>query len=246
MVLTRPGLVGTDLSLWCESVLDSSLIFSNILICTHTINSHTQAHTSIKHTNMGSKHSTLSETDCKTIIKRFPMFNHVEIERLYERFKQLDKDKKGFLDEEDLFALPEFAMNPLSGIVLDYLVSYACRDDAVGDDTITVKGNPNTNAKREIDFLCFCSLFAVFHVNTSVDKKVEFVYKAVSKATPEGLLQVLSAMVGDHLEEDQLRGIASRLHAQLDRDGDGTVSLLDFKSCMERICQTMSIDHVKV
>ena len=193
---------------------------------------------------MGSKHSTLSETDCKTIIKRFPVFNHLEIERLYERFKQLDKDKKGFLDEEDLFALPEFAMNPLSGIVLDYLVSYACPCDAVGDGTVTVKGNPNT--KREIDFLCFCSLFAVFHVNTPVDKKVEFVYKAVSKATPEGLLQVLSAMVGDHLEEDQLRGIASRLHAQLDRDCDGTVSLFDFKLSVERICQTMSIDHVKV
>merc|ERR1711934_1073057 len=41
-------------------------------------------------------------------------FSQTEIQILYKRFLELDKDKKGFISPEELLAIPEFSLNPLA------------------------------------------------------------------------------------------------------------------------------------
>ena len=40
-------------------------------------------------------------------------FTKSQVQKIYERFLQLDKDGKGYLSRDDLSAIPEFAVNPL-------------------------------------------------------------------------------------------------------------------------------------
>ena len=40
-------------------------------------------------------------------------FTHGQISRLHSRFTKLDEDGKGYLEREDMLAIPELAINPL-------------------------------------------------------------------------------------------------------------------------------------
>lgn len=44
---------------------------------------------------------------------QFGQFNSDQIQRLYARFKQIDKDGSGDLDPKEIFNVPELANNPL-------------------------------------------------------------------------------------------------------------------------------------
>ena len=41
-----------------------------------------------------------------------------EIVSLYERFCQLDRNAKGFISADEFLSVPEFAMNPLSQVII--------------------------------------------------------------------------------------------------------------------------------
>ena len=49
-------------------------------------------------------------------------FTGKQVQRLYSRFKQLDKRDCGFLTREDLFCIPEVNINPLGERLIDVIV----------------------------------------------------------------------------------------------------------------------------
>ena len=62
---------------------------------------------------MGNSRSVQLETDDIEEIAEDTGFTRPQIERLYDRFKSLDKTNQGYLTREDFIRIPELAINPL-------------------------------------------------------------------------------------------------------------------------------------
>ena len=62
---------------------------------------------------MGNSRSAQLETDDIEEISEETGFTRPQIERLYDRFKSLDKTNQGYLTREDFIRIPELAINPL-------------------------------------------------------------------------------------------------------------------------------------
>ena len=86
--------------------------------------------------------------------------DEIEIKKLYERFVRLDKDKSGTLSAEELLAIPEFAMNPLSSRLV----------------TCLLYDEQSPNKQRELDFNGFISFMNTFHPQTPVHLKLACTY----------------------------------------------------------------------
>lgn len=156
---------------------------------------------------MGARQSTLSHADVD-MLTAATHFTGDELNRLYERFMALDRDRSGTLSAEELLALPEFSMNPLSPCLLSMLLC---------------------DGERELNFVDFVKFLSVFHERAGVEEKAELVGRLLRRGGDgeRGLRPVLQAMVGKHLSDNDIDGIVKRTMAAVDADGDGKIGAAD-------------------
>ena len=159
-------------------------------------------------------------------------FNNTQIDRLYSRFSNLDKQDKGYLSREDFLRIPELAINPLG----DRIVHAFFNESPSGDD------------KDKVDFKAFVRVLAHFRpINKSSEKnklntrmkKLQFAFRMYDldgdgKITKRELLSVLTMMVGSNISEEQLESIAERTIMEADLDNDGLMSFEEFAQVLER------------
>merc|ERR1712189_108836 len=163
-------------------------------------------------------------------------FTNPQIQKIHERFVQLDKGDKGYLSRNDLHAIPEFAINPLAERIVDIFM-------------------PAT-VNNKCDFRQFCRILAHFQPtlpdtpdkmpNSSVNK-VKLVFHlfdsnhggTISKTE---VLDVLRYMVGTNIGGDNLSQIAERVMVEACRDErdvyEGNMELT-FESFMAAVSESV-------
>ncbi|XP_076002162.1 calcineurin B homologous protein 2 [Genypterus blacodes] len=165
-------------------------------------------------------------------------FSYSHLLRLHERFEFLDKDQRGHLRPQDFAELKQLAVNP------------------IGDRIIGAFFSPG---QETVDFPAFVRFLAHFRptdirdqtqpepINSST-RKLKLAFQLydqdrdgeISRAE---LLQVLHAMMGTEVTEEQLESIAERAIQEADLDRDDTISFDEFRKSLEKvnIDQKMSI-----
>merc|ERR1712038_2118737 len=187
-----------------------------------------------------SKSSLLLTQENITQISSETGFNQNQIERLYSRFSSLDKQDKGYLSRENFLRIPELAINPLG----DRIVHAFFFGSRSGDED-------------KVDFKDFVRVLAHFRpIKKSAEKnklntrmeKLHFAFRMYDldgddKISKEGLLAVLTMMVGNNISEEQLMSIAERTIHEADEDKDTLISFDEFCKVLERtdVEQKMSI-----
>ncbi|KAL6471095.1 hypothetical protein MHYP_G00197450 [Metynnis hypsauchen] len=186
---------------------------------------------------MGSNSSTLAKIPNAEDLMQETGFTPAHLVRLYDRFKVLDKDKKGFLTPQDFVAIKELAMNP----ICDRIV-----------------GAFFTSGEEMLDFPSFVRILAHFRpidknrpkepnspdpIN-SRSNKLKFAFQLYDqdkdgKISRHELLQVLRAMLEKQVTEEQLESIADRTIQEADLDRDDAISFEEFRKSLEKV----NIDH---
>ncbi|XP_063349855.1 calcineurin B homologous protein 2 isoform X1 [Pelmatolapia mariae] len=172
-------------------------------------------------------------------------FSSAHLLRLYDRFESLDRDNRGYLSPDDFEALGGLAMNPIGGRIIDAFFSS-------GQDTV--------------DFSSFVRILAHFRpadrnrnkegtqqeLPNCRTRKLKFAFQLYDldrdgKISREELLQVLRAMLGLQVTEEQLQSIAERAIQEADLDKDDAISFDEFKKSLEKvdIDTKMSIGFLK-
>ncbi|XP_035536170.1 calcineurin B homologous protein 2 isoform X2 [Morone saxatilis] len=186
---------------------------------------------------MGSSSSSVNNIPHAQELMQETGFSAAHILRLYERFKLLDKDKSGQLRPQDFVAVRELALNP------------------IGDRIISAFFSPR---QETVDFASFVRILAHFRptdrnrsrdgaqqepANSSI-RKLKFAFQMYDqdrdgKISRAELLQVLRAMLGMQVTEEQLQSIAERAIQEADLDRDDTISFDEFRKSLEKV----DIDH---
>ncbi|KAG7224450.1 hypothetical protein INR49_015080 [Caranx melampygus] len=186
---------------------------------------------------MGSSSSSINNIPNAQEIMQETGFSAAHLLRLYDRFQFLDKDQMGELRPEDLGALRELAMNP------------------IGDRIIGAFFSPG---QETVDFPSFVRILAHFRPTdknrsregtqqepaNSRTRKLKFAFQLYDqdrdgKISRAELLQVLRAMLGLQVTEEQLQSIAERAIQEADLDRDDAISFDEFKKSLEKV----NIDH---
>ena len=132
-----------------------------------------------------------------------------EIKSLYRRFRRLDRSGRGTISTEDLTMIPELFMNPLA----KRLCAMFERDEA-----------------DRINFRNFARGLSVLGERASPETKLRALFRIYDVdgdgyITEADVREVLLAATGRAMEEVVRDTIAS-----VDKDGDGRVSLEDFRA----------------
>ncbi|XP_067875261.1 calcineurin B homologous protein 2 [Heterodontus francisci] len=182
---------------------------------------------------MGSYSSHLAKIEDLQEIIQETGFSKAHIGRLYDRFEELDKSKKGKLSREDFQRIGELAVNPLG----DRIIGAFFPDD-----------------KQSLDFRSFIRILACFRPTVkdkladpnapepinSRTNKLRFAFQLYDldrdgKISREELIQVLRMMLEAQVTEDQLESITDRTIQEADLDGDGAISFEEFRKSLENI-----------
>jgi len=184
---------------------------------------------------MGGKISVQLSPDESAEVAGKTGFSVAQVNKLYHRFTQLDKEDKGHLSRDDLMAIPELAINPLADRIVDLFLP----QHSQGADS------------SQCTFLKFCEILAHFRPTNSKTKerdpnsrmeKTKLVFEVFDKTntgrvTREELLEVLRLMVGSNISEDQLMAIAERAIVEAKQNLDGKnepgLGFEDFSSAMK-------------
>ncbi|KAJ3078450.1 Calcineurin subunit B type 2 [Quaeritorhiza haematococci] len=144
-------------------------------------------------------------------------FSEKQIHKLYQRFRQLDKDNSGSISTEEMISIPELSMNPLSHRIV-----------AVFD----------ADGRREISFKQFIQALSVFSKEAKREQKLNFAFK-VYDVNDDGyidandLFLTLKAMVGKSMDDAQVQSIVDKTILEADMiDKDGKISYEEFKRAM--------------
>ncbi|XP_026225487.1 calcineurin B homologous protein 2 isoform X2 [Anabas testudineus] len=186
---------------------------------------------------MGSSSSSLNNIPNAQELIQETGFSAAHLLRLHERFEFLDKDQKGELRPQDFAAVRELAMNP------------------IGDRIVAAFFSPG---KETVDFPTFVQVLAHFRPTdtnrtregtqrepaNSRTSKLKFAFQLYDqdrdgKISRAELLQVLRAMMGMQVTEEQLQSIADRAIQEADLDKDDAISFDEFKKSLEKV----DIDH---
>lgn len=141
-------------------------------------------------------------------ISRDSNLTPVEVRRLYMRFQQLDRNRSGNLDADELRMIPELAMNPLMPRIV------ALFDSA--------------------NFAQFVRTMAIFGRNGSKEAKTDFAFRVYDVdgdgyISSDDLRRVLQMMVGaDNLDEATSTRIVQKVIDDADTDGDQRISREEF------------------
>eukprot|EP00055_Hartaetosiga_balthica_P000431 m.136545 g.136545 ORF g.136545 m.136545 type:complete len:209 (+) comp10733_c0_seq1:89-715(+) len=176
-------------------------------------------------------------------------FTPNQIRRLYRRFTQLDTANRGYIVAEDLMAIPELAINPISNRIIQLFVHDA-----------------GTNPSRSIEFPKFLTTLAVFAPLTQAHKrfhdtneikqwearqkhdKLQFLFNIYDThgdgfIDQQELFSVLKGLVVGGMSDEQLRFIVEQTICEADNVGDGNISFDKFCHVLESsdVFERMSI-----
>lgn len=140
------------------------------------------------------------------------MLSPQEINKLYKRFKKLDRESTGELRPEDFYDIPALAQNPLIQRVI-----------AIFDK----------DGNRRISFVEFIKGLETFSAGASDESKLRFAFR-VYDTDDDGAISgtdlyiILKLMVGSNLTDAQLRQLVERTLKKADTDLDGRISFEEF------------------
>ena len=139
-------------------------------------------------------------------------FTQEEINKLYQRFKKLDKDGNDELSPEEFLDIPELTNNPLVHRVIKVF---------------------DKNKDGKISFLEFLNGLATLSTSADDEKKLKFVF-GVYDFDDDGvisngdLFKVLKMMVGNNLSDVQLQQLVDRTIIKADTNKDGVIDFEEF------------------
>jgi Ca2+-binding EF-hand superfamily protein len=147
---------------------------------------------------------------------------------LYKRFQLLDKDNRGRIAPQDLFAIPELAVNPLSPrIVLAFDKDQ--RNEISFKQFIESLSVFSKNAKREDKLSCTwtCQVFHLLGAFKIYDVDGDGFINEID------LFTIIQSMLGSNVSDEQIRNIVQKTIADADvLDSDGSISFAEFKRSM--------------
>eukprot|EP01017_Pseudomicrothorax_dubius_P041568 TRINITY_DN6661_c0_g2_i3.p1 TRINITY_DN6661_c0_g2~~TRINITY_DN6661_c0_g2_i3.p1 ORF type:complete len:170 (+),score=50.72 TRINITY_DN6661_c0_g2_i3:40-549(+) len=151
-----------------------------------------------------------------TRLEKDTSFSQKQIKRIYRRFRKLDTTNKGFVTEGDISKLPEISKNPLGHRIVKTLTSVD-QPDAVEFDkfikALSVYHSNDTEGKLQL-------LFWIYDVDE--DGAISLV----------DLYSVLKSLVAADLNDLQLKEIVDKTFLDADKDRDGKLNYLEFKSLL--------------
>jgi calcineurin B homologous protein 1 len=185
---------------------------------------------------MGSNSSILLQKDEIQKLSSETGFNANQIKRLYNRFHSLDKRDTGFLTKDDLLLIPELHVNPLHDRIIEVLI------EDHGSDS-------------KLNFCQFVRVFATFrrgktdsNASNTKTNKLKFLFRMYDRDKDERinkneLMDVLKMLVGPRIPAETLNSIADRTIAELDTNGENSITFKDFCKTLEKIDldETMSM-----
>ena len=141
-------------------------------------------------------------------------FTQEEINKIYQRFKKLDKDGNDELTPEEFLDIPALTNNPLVHRVIKVF---------------------DKNKDGKISFLEFLGGLATLSTGANDEEKLKFVFKVYDFDDDEvisngDLFKVLKMMVGNNLSEVQLQQLVDRTIINADKDKDGVINFEEFCS----------------
>ncbi|GFP94805.1 calcineurin subunit b [Phtheirospermum japonicum] len=157
---------------------------------------------------MGNSSSMLTQYDIEEVQEHCSnTFSQQEIVSLYQRFCQLDRNGCGFISAEEFMTVPEFAVNPLSQIVIEML------------DGLNFK-----------EFVAFLSAFSS---RASLQQKVEFIFKVYDsdgngKVTFNEMLDILRDLTGQFISEQQREKVLAQVLEEAGYAKDSLLVQADF------------------
>lgn len=162
-------------------------------------------------------------------------FQPGEIKKLYDRFRKLDRKGRGFIRREDLLKIPELAMNPLvHRIIALFRPSSAIAKDA---------------GVWQINFKEFLKALSVFSESGNIEAKARFAFRVYDidqdGFISEGeLYEVMKTMVGDNVDEADLKDTVRATIESWDVDGDGRLSYEEFRDgiSLDTIRENMTME----
>lgn len=115
-------------------------------------------------------------------------FSRQEVQRLYRRFKDLDRSNTGLLSTADFMMIPELVINPLGLRIISLF---------------------DTQHNDLVNFKQFCETLAVFRPDASLEQKLGLVFRLYDgdgndKIERSELFAVVKRMVGTHIGDEQL------------------------------------------
>ena len=164
---------------------------------------------------MGNDVSLISDKE----VKRIAQFSENDIRQLFARFQQLDKDKSGSLDPQELLEVSNLKDNPLLARVFSVF---------------------DTDGNAQISFLEFLVGIGRLSSAAASEDKLKFLFEVydfnndgfVSNAD---LFNVMKIMVGDNISDVQLQQLVDRSIRNADKDGDGQLSFDEFSVAIGKL-----------
>lgn len=160
---------------------------------------------------MGANASALLSEEIEQI-SREENLTELQVKRLYNRFQKLDRRQSGTLDGNDLLKIPELAMNPL---------------------------HPRLFAIFEnVNFRQFVANVSAFSANADPASKADFAFRVYDVdddgyISRDDLVNIMRMLVGDHMEQDVMHAIISKVVTDADTDGDGRISRNEFTNAVD-------------
>lgn len=157
-------------------------------------------------------------------------FSMPQIERLHERFKQLDRDEKGFLEHPDLLSIRGLMMNPLGERFIQLLF-----DTSDGD---------RVNFHH---FLRFLSIFRPISKQLpsverreALRRKIWLLFKTYdldneNKIGDQQLIAMFKLMLGDALKTEKAVEMATEILQEVDQNEDSQIDFNEFYQTVRKM-----------
>lgn len=139
-------------------------------------------------------------------------FTKQELKILYKNFQDLDKDKNGTIEPEELFNIPELKDNPIVNRIIEVF---------------------DKNKDKKISFYEFVTGLSTLTNTGNYEEKIKIAFQ-IYDVNSDGyisngdLFNLLKMLVGDNLSNIQLQQLVDRTIIAADKDYDGKIGLEEF------------------